>query len=106
MIAFIMWLIFGIAFVILGIYVYNSKRTAAFGFWANTKVPPIKDVKAYNRALGKLWIVFGIVFAMLGFPLIAGQNSPLVILTIIGVMFEVIITMVVYTIRIEGRYRE
>lgn len=106
MITFIMWLITGIAFIILGIYVFCSKRAKAFGFWANAKVMPIKDVKAYNRALGKLWIGFGTVFALLGLPLLAGQNSPFIILSIIGALFEVIITMIVYTIRIEGRYRE
>lgn len=104
--AFIIWSIFGIAFVILGIYEFNSKGNVAFSFWANAKTPIIKDVKAYNRALGKLWIVFGVVFILLGIPLIAGQNSAWSIITILGVMFEVIITMLVYVIKIEVKYRE
>ena len=33
--AFVIWLLVSIAFVILGIYAYVSKKEVAFGFWAN-----------------------------------------------------------------------
>lgn len=68
--AFLIWLVMALCFVGLGIYNFLSKQKSAFGFWANAKVFDVADVKAYNRALGKLWCTFGVVFALLGLPLI------------------------------------
>lgn len=104
--AFVIWLLMSIAFVILGIYASVSKKEVAFGFWANADTFPVNDVKAYNRAVGKLWIVFGIVFAVLGLPLLKGQNNPFIILSILGIMIEAIAAMVVYTTVIEKKYRK
>lgn len=104
--AFVIWLLMSIAFVILGIYASVSKKEVAFGFWANADTFPVKDVKAYNRAVGKLWIVFGIVFSVLGLPLLKGQNNPFIILSILGIMIEAIAAMVIYTTVIEKKYRK
>lgn len=103
--AFVIWLVMGLVFAGMGIYEFFSKRETAFGFWANAEVLPIADVKAYNRAMGKLWFVFGIVFILLGLPLLAGQNSPYILLSTIGVLFETIVTMIVYVLKIEGKYK-
>ena len=80
--AFVIWLLMSIAFVILGIYASVSKKEVAFGFWANADTFSVNDIRAYNCAVGKLWIVFGIVFAFLGLPLLKGQNNPFIILSI------------------------
>ena len=106
MLAFIIWAICGCAFLILGIYACLSKKEVAFGFWANSGTFPVKDVKSYNRAVGKLWCVFGVVFLILGLPLLEGQNSPLILISILGVMAEAIIAMSVYTVVIEKKYRD
>ncbi len=106
MTAFLLWLLFGIAFIILGICNIRSKKASAFGFWANADVFPVKDVKAYNKALGKLWIVFGTVFILLGTPLLFVENSALsIILPVLGSMAEAIAAMTVYTTVIEKKYR-
>lgn len=104
--AFLIWLALSACFVIMGIYNFFSKKKSAFGFWANAKVFEVTDVKAYNRALGKLWCVFGVVFAFLGLPLLYGQNSPYILLTMLGAMLEAIAAMVVYVIVIEKKYRK
>lgn len=104
--AFLIWLVMALCFVCLGICHFLSKRKSAFGFWANAKVFDVTDVKAYNRALGKLWCVFGVVFALLGLPLLYGQNSPYILLTILGAMLEAIAAMVVYVTVIEKKYRK
>lgn len=103
--AFLIWLALSACFIIMGIYNFFSKKKSAFGFWANAKVFEVTDVKAYNRALGKLWCVFGVVFALLGLPLLYGQNSPYILLTILGAMLEAIAAMVVYVTVIEKKYR-
>lgn len=104
-IAFLIWAAVGVAFIVLGIYDFFSKKPVAFGFWANAEVFPVKDVRGYNRALGKLFIVFGVLFVLLGLPMLAGENSPWIVISILGVLAETIGTMVVYVTVIEKKYR-
>ncbi len=106
MVAFIIWAICGLFFVGMGIFDFFSKKEKPFGFWANAETLQIGNVKAYNRALGILWIVYGILFAVLGLPLLAGQNSPYILLSILGVMFLSIAAMVVYVTVIEKKYKK
>ena len=105
-IAFIIWAIMSVVFILMGIYVLNSRKAKPFGFWANAEVTPIEDVKSYNCALGKLWCVYGILFLLIGLPLLDGQNSSLIILTILGAMFLSIGAMVAYVVGIEAKYRK
>ncbi|MCM1174384.1 MAG: hypothetical protein NC341_04960 [Blautia sp.] len=106
MFAFLIWLFVGILFLSRGIHAFFTKKAVPFGFWANAETFAVKDVKAYNRAVGKLWCVFGVVFALLGIPLLKGQNTPCIILSILGIMAEAIAAMVVYVTVIEKKYRE
>ena len=102
-IAFMIWAVLGLIFMGIGIFDYVSKKPA--GFWANAKTVPINDVKAYNRAVGKLFFCFGVIFILLGLPLLLSkQNSPVILFSVIGVMFEVIGMMIVY-MKIEAKYR-
>lgn len=105
MLVFILWSIVGCMFVILGIYAFLSKKEVAFGFWANADMFPVENVKAYNRAVGKLWCVFGAVFVLLGLPLLGEGNAPFIMLSVLGIMAEAIAAMVVYTTVIEKKYR-
>lgn len=104
--AFIIWAIIGILFILMGVYDMKSKKTKPFGFWANADVIPVEDVKGYNRALGKLWCVYGVLFTLIGLPLLDGQNSGLIIITMLGTLFISIAAMIVYVVGIEGKYRK
>ena len=106
MLAFTIWSIIGLLFIILGIYAFFSKKAQPMGFWANAKMFEVTDVRKYNAAMGKLFIGFGIVFIILGLPLLSGQNSALIILSVFGVMAEVILMMAIYTIVIEKKYKK
>lgn len=66
----------------------------------------VTDVKKYNGAVGKLFIGYGIVFILLGLPILMGQNSPWIILSIGGIMVESIGVMIIYTVVIEKKYRK
>lgn len=110
---FIIWTLLGMFFIGEGIYCIKSKKEVAIGFWTNGKTPQIevKNIKAYNKALGKLWCVYGFFLILLGLPLLGlpllgDQNSPIILITLIGAILEVIILMAVYTIKIEGKYRK
>lgn len=105
--AFLIWASIGMAFIIWGVYCSFAKTDKPFGFWANAEQFQVNNVKRYNKAIGKLWIVFGAIFVALGLPfLFGGQNSPLVFISVVGIMFEVIGTMSVYILVIEKRYKK
>ena len=105
-IAFMIWIMVGVFFIGMGIYDLNSRKEKPFGFWANAEIAPVEDVKGYNRALGILWCVYGVMFIFIGFPLLAGENSGLIILSVLGTMLLSIAAMIVYTIGIEPKYRK
>ena len=100
---FIVWAVIGLLFVAIGIFAFFARK--ATGFWANAKMFEVENVKGYNRAMGKLWIFYGTGFVLLGLPLLYGQNSPFILLTLIGVLLETIALMCVYTLVIEKKYR-
>ena len=108
LIAFIVWTIMGVLFIVMGIYDMNSKKEKPFGFWANAEVGPIEDLKGYNRALGILWCVYGILFILIGLPLLIldEKNSGLIIIPVVGAMFISIGAMIVYSVGIESKYRK
>ena len=106
--AFIIWAIMGVLFIVMGIYDINSKKAKPFGFWANAEVGPIEDVKSYNRALGILWCVYGVLFVLIGLPLLImnEQNAGLIAIPMVGTMLISIGAMAVYSIGIEAKYRK
>ncbi len=106
---FIIWLLIGMFFIWEGIYCIRSKKDVAIGFWTNGKKPLIeeKNIKAYNKALGKLWCVYGVLFILLGIPVaLCDQNSPFIILSLVGIILEVIALIVIYVKKIEGKYKK
>lgn len=102
--AFIIWAVIGLFFVCMGVYSFFAKKP--MGFWANAETFAVEDVGGYNRAVGKMWIVYGIVFILLGLPIFKGQNSPLIMFSMIGIMIESIAMMIVYTVVIEKKYKK
>lgn len=103
MAAFIIWSLVGIIFIGLGISNFYAKGVV--GFWSNIPAPEIEDMKHFNRAVGWMWIVFGIVMIVLGIPLLSGQNSPYVFLSVAGVVIEIIALMIIYT-RLVLKYQK
>ena len=103
---FVIWTAVSCIFIGIGIYDLRTKSHKEVGFWANVKTPSMSDVKAYNRAVGRLFIVYGIVMILLGLPLLGGQNSPAIILTIVGLLLETIAIMAVYEIGIKSKYEK
>lgn len=102
MAAFLIWCMVAGFFIVLGIVDLFLKKPA--GFWANTERPEVTDVRGFNRAMCILWCSFGGIMILLGIPLLAGQNSGLIVVTILGLFAEVIATMVVYMQIIEKKF--
>ena len=103
-IGFIIWAIVGFIIIGIGISAFFSKK--AVGFWTNIKTIQVKDIKGYNRATGMLFICYGIIFVVLGIPLLSGQNSPYILLSVLGVVIETITIMAVYSLVITKKYEE
>lgn len=100
---FILWTIISIVFVYIGITTRRS--SIPVNLFTFGDVPKVNDVKGYNRAVSNLWLVFTVLFEMIGISLLfIKQNSPFVVLIVLGVMFLVIGMMVAY-IKIESKYR-
>lgn len=104
MAGFILWVLMGCVFVGFGIRCFFSRNPV--GFWANSKMFEVTDVKNYNRAMGKLWCVFGFLFALLGIPMLADQNSPFILLSVIGSLIWAISFMAVYELVIRRKYQK
>ena len=105
MVDFIIFSMISVLFLGFGIYCIYAKKTKPFGFWANAEQFEVKNVKLYNKDVGKLFICYAVVLEILGLPLFAGQNSPFVIITILGMVFSAIALMVVYITVIEPKYK-
>ncbi|MDO5410523.1 MAG: hypothetical protein Q4F21_08730 [Lachnospiraceae bacterium] len=102
--AFLIWMLVGLFFVGNGVSCFFCKTEV--GFWANVKTPKMDDVKGYNHAVGKMFIIYGIIMMFLGTPLLVSeQNSPLFLISVVGIMLETIVMMAVYIIKIEGKYK-
>ena len=104
MTAFILWMLCSCLLIGIGISCFLSKKPV--GFWANAKAFPVKDQKGYNRACGKLWISYGLICILCGFPLLHGQNTPLVLFSVLGMVLATLGMMLIYVLVIEKKYRE
>ena len=103
-IAFIIWALVGCFMLGLGISAFFKKKPV--GFWANIKTFEVNDIKGYNRATGFLFIAYGSIFIVLGIPLLSGQNTPYILLSVLGVMIETIAIMAIYSLYIIKKYEK
>ena len=103
-IAFAIWSALSVLYLFIGIFSMRSKK--AVNFFANVETAKnISDVAAYNKAVGKLWIAFAIAFEVFALPFLSTeQNSPFVLLSVLGVVF-LIIALVYSYMRILSKYQ-
>lgn len=101
LLAFLIWAAVGCLFLILGVHAFFAKKPQHF--WANVKMGKVREVKKYNRAVGKLFFFYGVVEILLGLPLLGG-NQGLIVLTALGMVFVTILIMGIYAAVIEPKY--
>ena len=100
---FFIWTLITLIFVYIGITI--RKSNIPVNLFTFGDAPKVNDIKRYNKAVSNLWLVFTILFEMIGISLLfIKQNSPFIILIVLGVVFLVIGMMVTYT-KIESKYR-
>lgn len=102
MIACVIFLAVGALCAAIGAAAWRSKT--ARRVWSNcSKEIAVTDVAAFNRAQGIVWILYGAWIAVCGLPMLAGQNSPLAMLSLLGVVFGTI-AMILAQIRVEIKF--
>lgn len=100
---FFIWILITLIFVYIGITI--RKSNIPVNLFTFGDAPKVNDIKRYNKAVSNLWLVFTILFEMIGISLLfIKQNSPFIILIVLGVVFLVIGMMVMHT-KIESKYR-
>ena len=103
-IAYVIWSVCAIVFLIIGISTFNNKE--ASGFFTFVKPPEVTDIKAYNKAVAILWIVSAVLFEIIGIPILfMEQNDPRSLVMVVATVILLIGMMIVYT-RIEAKYRK
>ena len=55
--------------------------------------------------MGKLWCAYGVGLMILGLPMLVG-NRVWILVSCVGVMLETILVMMIYVLKIEGKYRK
>lgn len=100
---FFIWTLITLIFVYIGITI--RKSNIPVNLFTFGDAPKVNDIKRYNKAVSNLWLVFTILFEMIGISLLfIKQNSPFIILIVLGVVFLVIGIMLAYT-KIESKYK-
>ena len=95
-IAFIIWSVITLVFIVIGIISWRSEKPA--GFFTGVKPPEVNDVVKYNHSVGTIWFVYAGLFEIFGVPfLFLKQNSAGFIIPMLGVVFSSIGLAVAYT---------
>lgn len=103
-VAFIMWSIAALLFVVIGVVDWRSKTEV--GFFTGEKPGKRKDIVGYNHAVAKIWFFYAIAFEIIGIPLLfIHQNSIIAIVMIFFVVALSIGIMIVYT-KVDAKYKE
>ena len=101
-IAFMIWSLCTVTFLVIGIISFRSEKPA--GFFAGVNPPEVKDVKKYNHTVGRIWFIGAGIFELIGIPFLFGkQNSPIFIIVLVGTVFWSIGMMISYVL-ITAKY--
>ncbi|MCH5255842.1 MAG: hypothetical protein J1D87_01060 [Lachnospiraceae bacterium] len=102
-IGFVIWSIVSVIFLVIGISSWRSENEV--GFFTGVNPPKMRDVTAYNHAVGKIWFWFAGLFEITGITfLFIEQNSPVALLMVVAVVLLVIGLIIAY-LRVEAKYR-
>ena len=72
--AFAVWTL--VFFAVCGIAVWCFSSDRPVHFFTGSAAPELKDVKKFNKAVGKLWLIYALVLELLGLPfLLADING-------------------------------
>ena len=99
-------LIVVLIFVIIGISMINTKDKP-IQYLSNTKkLPNVKDIRGYNKAIGKIFIIFALLLLPILSPVVLfAQNAKYSFLSILLMPFWVI-GLIISCVFTEGKYKK
>ncbi|WP_329382569.1 hypothetical protein [Anaerofustis butyriciformans] len=99
-------LIVVLIFVIIGISMINTKDKP-IQYLSNTKkLPNVKNIRGYNKAIGKIFIIFALLLLPILSPIVLfSQNSKYSFLSILLMPFWVI-GLIISCVFTEGKYKK
>lgn len=102
MLGFFIFLIIGLLVVSIGIYTFFSLK--ARSYWSNTvDIIHVTDIKKYNHKAGMIWMFYGIWIMVCGIPMLAGQNSPVALFSVVGI-FSASIFLIIILMYLQLKY--
>lgn len=102
--AFIIWASVSFLMILIAIYMWFAKKPV--NFWANDPSElKVSDITAYNHALAKLFAAYGVMLCLSGLPLL-GTSKGLFVITMLGTVFSTMLLLIIYTLKIEPKYRK
>lgn len=103
-VAFIIWSVVALLFVVIGIVNWRSKTE--IGFFTGVEPGKKKDIVGYNHAVAKIWFFYAAILEIIGIPvLFIPQNSIMVVVVMLAVVALTIGITIVY-VRIDAKYKE
>lgn len=103
-VAFIIWSIVALIFVVIGIVNWRSKTEV--GFFTGVEPGKKKDIVGYNHAVAKIWFFYATILEIIGLPFVfIPQNSIMAVVVMLAVVLLTIGIMVVY-VKVDAKYKE
>ncbi len=103
-VAFIIWSVVALLFVVIGIVNWRSKTE--IGFFTGVEPGKKKDIVGYNHAVAKIWFFYAAILEIIGIPvLFIPQNSIMVVVVMLAVVALTIGITIVY-VKIDAKYKE
>ncbi len=91
-----------VCIILYGLYLKRSKNQTR-GRASSPSFAYVEKVSEYNNESANLILTTGVIFFLLGFPFLAGQNHPAIIISILGYVFSVIYFIYKFT-TLEDKY--
>ncbi len=105
MVISVVWWIMAAIFFVGAILAYRSKKPVSI--YSNIKAPDIEkitDLKAYNKAVGKLIAGYALLQAVTGILLLGSNKKTMELLTVFSTFFGAVLTMILYEAVIAEKY--
>lgn len=102
----ICWL-FALFFILMGVVNSRSKKPA--GIYSNVKAPNAEELinlKAYNKAVGRLVMGYGLLQAVTGILIIPLKQRSGGNVMVFSLFFGAILMMIIYEIVISPKYHK
>lgn len=103
-IAFILWSIVALLFVVIGIVNWRSKTEV--GFFTGVEPGKKKDIVGYNHAVAKIWFFYAAVLEIIGIPFFFIQQNSIMAVVIIMLTVALTIGIMIVYVKIDAKYKE